>query len=295
VEWKERGKIGVRGTGTRSQMFNIPAVKQYRLINPPLIQALAQVRFPVVAKLAKLEGIADLQEALRPKFPYMEQSIESTIALDLSTELDVKADHNVSWHFTDDEGRLLVIGTNVMTLSIGEQYEGIESFSQLFKECLQLIFQHLALRRCTRIGIRFLDLVADTGISPGWKEWFKGEITGWPASNIVGGATKLQSALTQTHLYYDSPSETSQVNGVMQSVVRHGLLEKGATLPGVPPINLDNRSFLLDIDFFSATTQRFDATNIDLQFKALHSQIDRFFRWSLTEEGEKEFGLEEIG
>jgi uncharacterized protein (TIGR04255 family) len=50
-------------------------------------------------------------------------------------------------------------------------------------------------------------------------------------------------------------------------------------------------SFILDIDIFSAGPQPFDAPSLATQFRAYHSEIDRFFRWSLAPDGEARFGV----
>lgn len=62
-------------------MFELGPVDQYTLARPPLAQALAQVRFPLLAKLQTFEGIAPLQEALQAEYPYMDKVAEAGLSV----------------------------------------------------------------------------------------------------------------------------------------------------------------------------------------------------------------------
>lgn len=276
-------------------MFSLDPVPQYRLSNPPLVQALAQVRFPIVAKVVRLEGIAPFQEALREVFPYMEQIVERSVEVDLAGETNIKTDDQITWHFTDDEGFRLVVGTNIMTLSVDQQYQGIDDFATRFSRCLEIAQTHLSLQRCDRIGVRFLDVVPDTeDPEVGWHRWFKNEIVGWPTSRITEGSTRLENSVSQTHLTADNSDSLAIYPSAINAVIRHGIANARSIIPGIPPVTLGNRSFFLDLDFFVTAPQLFSIESINTQIRGLHSQADRFFRWSLTPEGEDEFGLKEL-
>ncbi len=274
-------------------MFNLQPTPQYTLADPPLAQALAQVRFPLVARIQSLEGIVPLQDALAEQFPYMQRSVETSFAVNVSGA-DIQPEQTVTWQFTDDEGRLLVVGSNQATLSVGKQYNGIGEFASQFEQVLNSLKKAYPIRRCEQIGARFLDLVPDDSEEAGqWKRWFRREIVGWSASEIVHGETQLQAAVSQIQLASPPIDALSVCPADIQAIVRHGLAPAGSVIPGVPPTQFQERSFFLDIDLFVASPQEFDTASIVAQYRALHSQIDRFFRWTLTEEGEKHFGLEE--
>jgi len=55
---------------------------------------------------------------------------------------------------------------------------------------------------------------------------------------------------------------------------------------------MSERSYILDLDVFSEGNQPFNPTAIIEQFKALHIEIDRFFYWSMSDDGRSNFGLE---
>lgn len=276
-------------------MFTLGHVGRYRLGRPPLAQALAQVRFPLIAKLQTFEGVAPLQEALLAEYPYMDKVVETGMAISIGQPAAAfQAETTNSWHFKDDEDRLIVLNHNSLTLSIGKQYDGFTEFRDRFSRALDALQSTLSLRRCLQIGIRFVNLVDDTGEEEGqWKKIFERNIVGWPASEIVHADTRLQGSVSQIQLVSPPANDLADFPAEVQAVIRHGIAPENSILPGIPPVPLAVRSFFLDIDMFIAASQEFNTNEIISQLRTMHSQTARFFRWTLTEEGEKYFALEE--
>lgn len=278
-------------------MFDLGPVTQYTLGRPPLAQALAQVRFPLIAKLQTFEGVAPLQEAL-PEYPYMDKIAETGLAIPVAQpSAAFQSETMISWHFKDDDGRLVALNSNSLTLSLGKQYAGFTEFSDRFNRALLALQGTFpSLRKCLQIGVRFVNLIDDTGDEKGqWKRIFEPSIVGWPASEIVHGDTRLQSSVSQMQLVSPPINELADFPADIQAVIRHGIAPAKSLMPGIPPILLDDRSFFLDVDLFIAASQEFEVNQIIRQLQAMHSQTDRFFRWALTREGEKYFALEESG
>jgi uncharacterized protein (TIGR04255 family) len=110
----------------------------------------------------------------------------------------------------------------------------------------------------------------------------------------VPGVT-VESSISQTSLRGRGVDELAVAPHEVQAIVRHGLLPPGTTIPvaSVTPLQpLAFPGFILDIDAFIAGPQPFDTDLLQQQFVGLHKQIDRFFVWSLAEEGLEHFGLE---
>jgi uncharacterized protein (TIGR04255 family) len=78
--------------------------------------------------------------------------------------------------------------------------------------------------------------------------------------------------------------------------IRHGFVPAGTEvrLDASLMSTVEQNSYVIDIDIFVQAPQPFEPTALLAQFTALHSQIDTFFRWSLTEEGMQYFELEEL-
>ncbi len=278
-------------------MFELGPVRQYTLGRPPLAQALAQVRFPLLARLQTFEGVAPLQEVLLAEYPYMDKVAETGLAISIGQAAALPPpETTTSWHFTDDDDYLIVLNANSLTLSVGKQYGGFTDFRERFSRALAALQDTFSLRRCLQIGVRFVNLVDDTGEEEGqWKKIFERSIVGWPASEIVHGDTRLQSSVSQIQLVSPPINELADFPAEVQAVIRHGIAPATSVIPGIPPIRLEDRSFFLDIDIFIAASQEFEVSEIINQFQAMHSQTDRFFRWALTADGEKYFALEESG
>ena len=100
-------------------LFQVPEAPRYRLNRAPLVQALAQVRFPLIAALETMAGIAPLQEALRGAFPYMEQEQVQEVSLVVGPAGPAggASAASVTWKLTNDTGTLIVIGAGSATLS----------------------------------------------------------------------------------------------------------------------------------------------------------------------------------
>lgn len=275
-------------------MFNLDPVAKYKLSDPPIAQALAQVRYPLVARLQSLDGIAPLQDALSSTFPYMDRVSETTVTFAAAGAQEVQQEHTTSWQFTDDSPYTLIVGSNVATLSANSGYENFSAMAARFRTALDALQTVVGIRRCERVAARYLNVVPESAEDGAdWRKWFRPEIVGWPSSAVVLGDTRIETSITQTHLIGKPRANLPMLAAETQAVIRHGTAPRASVLQGVPPVQLDERSFLLDLDFFLVAPQEFSSDAIMQEFKDLHSEINRFFRWSLTKEGEARFGLQD--
>jgi uncharacterized protein (TIGR04255 family) len=276
-------------------MFDLGHVGLYRLQRPPLAQALAQVRFPLVAKLQTFEGVSPLQDALQDEYPYMDKVVETGMAISIGQPAAaLQTETTNSWHFKDDEDRLIVLSPNSLTLSVGKQYEGFNEFRDRFDRVLDILKQTFSIRRCVQVGTRYVNIIDDTGAEiDHWKTIFETDLVGWPASEIVHGDTRLQASVSQIQLVSPPTNALADFPADVQAVIRHGIAPENSIVPGIPPIQLPNRAFFLDIDMFIAANQEFHTSEITGQLRTMHSQIAKFFHWSLTDEGKNHFSLKE--
>jgi len=274
-------------------LFNIPETPQYRLSNAPLAQALAQVRFPLLASLESMSGIAPLQDALRGDFPYMEQEKTQEISFVVGPAGPAAGSsaESVTWKFTNDEDTVIVIGAGSATLSAGASYSGVAGFSKDFASMLGALAS-AAVPRCDRLGVRYLSLAANLpGEDRSWGKWFKPEIVGWAGADVVEPSS-LETSMNQVKLRCAPVGDLAGPPADIEATVRHGAVPAQTTVPGIPPIQVAQSSYLLDLDVYVVGHQAFDTASILEQFELIHSQIDRFFFWSLTSEGVEHFGLE---
>ena len=141
-------------------MFDLPDVVPYRLTRAPLAQALAQVRYPLQARLGTLEGVALIQERLADRYPYLEPAtaaggIEVQFGpAGAQAALSSSASHSSS-------SRTMVTASRFpdsATLSVGDAYMGATDFRERFLELLTVLGSVGRISRCDRIAARYLTL-----------------------------------------------------------------------------------------------------------------------------------------
>lgn len=276
-------------------MFQLPQPRRYRLEDAPLVQVLAQVRFPVVAHFQELTGVASVQDALLDMLPYLEQRQvqQLTIALGPDVMAPAPSATTVVWRFTGDDQWTLVLAPDAASLFVGDGYRGIDDFAQRFSRVLKALYETKRVLRCDRLGVRFLNVVeSPPGDEHAWARWFRPELVGWIGAGLLREHTSLHSSITQSQLATPPVGPFAGAPATVQALIRHGVLPAGTGIPleSGEARTVSQESYVLDLDCFIQAPQRFDLETLIVQFGALHTQIDTFFRWSLTEEGLEHFG-----
>lgn len=273
-------------------LLQVPEAPRYRLERAPLVQALAQVRYPLIAALETMPGVAPLQERLREAFPYMEQERVQEVSLVIGPAGPAggAGAASVTWNLTNDAGTLVVIGAGSATLSAGASYTTVEEFSDDFERTLRAL-ESVGVPRCDRLGVRYLSLAAELpGEDRSWRRWFRPELLGWAGSDTVADGV-LETSINQVMLRHAPTGDLAGPPADVQATVRHGAVPAGTDVPGIPPLQVPHPAYLLDLDVYVAGHQPFDPARILKQFEMFHTQIDGFFYWSLTQEGAEHFGI----
>ena len=256
------------------------------------MQALAQVRYPLIAALETMPGVAPLQETLRETFPYMEQERMQEVSLVIGPAGPAGGTSaaSLTWNLTNDAGTVIVIGAGSATLSAGDSYTTVDAFSADFDHMLQAL-ESVGVPRCDRLGVRYLSLAAGLpGEDRSWRRWFKPELLGWAGSEALADGA-LETSINQVMLKQPPTGDLAGPPADIQATVRHGAVPAGTDVPGIPPLHVPNPAYLLDLDVYVAGHQPFDPARILKQFEMFHEQIDHFFYWSLTQEGKEHFGI----
>lgn len=299
---------GWRGLGFRTRVvstwkvrvgvFNLPEVAPFALGRAPLAQALAQVRFPIQARLASLEGVAAIQDGLRERYPFMEPEQVATFQLQLGPLASQAAVNQGSQRFVfrGEEDFSVTIAPDMVNLTAGADYAGADDFKERFREVLDVLQQSIPMVRCDRVAARYLNIAT---VPPGddlaWSRWFRPDVAGWPGAGIAADGGHIQSSLSQVQMTAPPRDDLAIFPGEVTGLVRTGLVPGGSAIEGVPPVQVDVPSFVIDLDLFTAHAQTWNGEHLSQQFAILHNQIERFFRWTLSQEGEQAFELTEVG
>jgi len=140
-------------------MFSLNTPVKYHLSNSPLVQVIAQVRFPLIARLQTLSGVVDLQENLRPVFPFMERREVATLAMTIGgvAASPLEQEPSTSWLFTNESGWELAVDAGSATLTAKSNYQGFDDLYELLESVITALADE-GLRRCDRLGLRFINV-----------------------------------------------------------------------------------------------------------------------------------------
>lgn len=278
-------------------MFRLPAVNRYRLANAPLVQALAQVRFPLQARLGTLEGVAAIQDRISDDFPYLEQQQVQSIEFAFGPEGPKAqvAGAGSTFTFTSEDGHAVVLAPDSATLTVGASYRGVEDFSGRFEQMVSALLTATRLPRFDRLGVRYLNLAQlPPGDAAAWTTWFRPEVLGWAGGReVLDEDVQIASAITQINFTSPAKGPLADLPAEAQAFIRHGLAPAGSAVPGIPPVQVEQDSFIIDVDCFVVAPHSTDVAAMTSEFRVLHDQIDRFFYWTLAPVGATYFGREE--
>lgn len=273
-------------------MLSVPPAPRFRMTSAPLVEAVAQVHFPIVARLQSLEGIAPLQDALFDVFPYLTQQVvqEMSLMIGPAGPAVPESAKSVIHQFADDDGWRLSVTVSSASLLVGPQYAGVDDFAGRFRRICAALHDVGRIRRCDRLGARYLDLVELNDGSDEWASWFRPDIIGLARPDLSDGS--LIASLTETRLQQEPSGTLSGLAGPMLGVIRHGVVPPGSVVQGVPPRPIDHRAFLLDMDTYLQSPQPFEPERLTEQYMTLHNEIEKVFHWAVTDAGREQFGYE---
>jgi uncharacterized protein (TIGR04255 family) len=276
-------------------MFDLPPLVSMQVERPPLVVASAQVRFPLVARLQSLIGVASFQEQIAAFLPYMEQVQQHQILVSvgpLGSPTPPASEPILAWKFTNDEGWVLSLEPGQATLSVDTHYTTGELFGATWQRVLEsLRSDALGAARCDRISVRYVNLIdLYPEVQQSWPSWLQPHLTGLVGVPIFSDQTGIRTSVTQTHLI-NAANEPHPLQGLF----RYGFLPQGTQVafePLSPPLPLGAAGFLLDTELFVEGHQPFVVETLLRQYDVLHAQQEIFFLWALTPEGREHFGVE---
>jgi len=280
-KWKLGGK-----------MLDVEESPRFTMTAAPLVQALAQVNFPIVATLQTLDGAAAVQHALNGRYPYLSQNVIQHMSLMVGPAGPAapQTAQQVVSELTGDDGWTLMLTVSTATLAVGAEYGGVDDFAERFSEVCEALADVGGVARCDRLGVRYLDVIELDDATDGWERWFRPEIVGLASPELTRQA--LQSSLTETRLQQQPTGPFAALQSPVEGILRHGVVPAGSILAGVPPRPIERRAFILDMDTFIQSPQPLDEDALAEQYRALHGEIEKVFHWAVTPDGREHFGYE---
>jgi uncharacterized protein (TIGR04255 family) len=238
--------------------------------NAPLVQVIAQVRFPTLLKIES-EPPAHYQEEIRATFPILERPVSALtlggIAQQLPQEISRllgPAASTVSYQFiTEDRRYSLTLTPDSLALSTSG-YERWELFSEKLVLALRALLQVYQPSFYSRVGLRYTNAIDRTllGLADKpWSELIRSELLGEAA--LTDFESNLQELTRLVRVKLPDGRSSMQVQHGLGMVAGH-----------------DTRCYVLDFDYF--TEEKCDAATTQTTLDGYNALSGRAFQWSIT-------------
>lgn len=246
------------------------------LSRAPLVKVLAQLKFPVNARIDTTEGVAGFQDLLRDAYPIMRQEQQLAIALPAGAGplgVQVGAAAASLWRLSSlDDDWTIVIARDFLAIETSS-YTSRDDFLQRFERVLDAMTKAgLSPVVSDRLGVRYIDriegedMISDLPLLVRRELLGVGDVELPERSEIIG-------SVSQTHLRIDD----------MQIRAGWGLLPPNAVmLPGIDGV--DVKTWVLDVDVFTERVKPFSVEDVVSETTVAADHAYRFFRWAVTDE-----------
>lgn len=253
--------------------------EEIALRDPPLIRALAQVRFPLIASVEGQDFIGPFQEAIRRDYPVLRPEQSRNVVLGPTGVQEARA--SALWRFHDPRsGWRVTLAPGFLALET-TRYSSRDDFISRLEYALCALVAHVGPAVVDRLGVRYVDRLTGEELRD-LSALVRPEVSGVLATGLLD---RTHQAFTEC--LFEIPEES----GLLRA--RWGMLPNGATIdPGaIEPI--DEPSWILDIDAFKAFDGDGPAFNVETivtDAQAFASRIYTVFRWVVTNEFLIRFG-----
>jgi uncharacterized protein (TIGR04255 family) len=255
------------------------SVEEVPLPSSPLVNVIAQIRFPAVMKIeADKSFVSTFQEAIRQDYPILRP--ERQLGVMIGPSGVMPQDAGTVWRFEaqDPDAWQVTLASSFVSLS-AKRYTRRSDLLQRLAVLLHALDAWLGPQVCDRIGVRYVDRVTGDHLLH-LDRLIRPEVLG------LAGDKSEQNGVTVIHSLSDTLfqlEDASQLRG------RWGSLPAGATYdPGIEPAS--EKSWLLDLDHSTSGPQDFDLATIGERVATFCDRIYTFFRWAVTDDFLSAFG-----
>ena len=251
-----------------------PPPAEVPLKKAPLVRVIAQVRFPEVLSIEQRDFVAPFQEALRSTYPVLRQ--EQMQSLLLTEAGFASAKPQVAWRFSDTEGHWRVSLTTGFLAIETTKYTSRTDFVARLRAVVSLLDEHFSPSLIDRVGVRYIDRITGAAVD-GLSALVRPEVRG-----ITGTLAETHAAHSMSESLFKLPKA--------QILARWGLLPAGVTVDPTALEPVAEKSWILDLDMFSATPIKFSIDRVVADVEEFAARIYTVFRWAVTDAFLKRYG-----
>ena len=239
------------------------------LPDAPLVRVLAQIRYSPIASLTRMAFIAPFQEALRDRYPTMDE--QRGVQLVFGPEGVTQSAGDRQWRLnSDDKQWNVVLAPSFVSLET-TRYDSRNDFVARITEIAAALRSVVGEVSIERLGVRYTDRLIGDRATVLLPQLVRHEVLGLSIANL--DAAEVQAAVAQAEFQLADGSAMT---------TRCGLLPPGSTLtPDVQPV--DEPSWVLDLDA-AASELRLSEDVVREAAERLCMHAYDFFRWAVTDE-----------
>jgi len=247
------------------------------LARAPLVNVLAQIRYPKVPLFSTEEGAGAVHERLGERYPIVRQGPAIALAITPSGVVQ-QVSQSPLWRLQDRNGAWTVTLSDEFISVETRAYISREDFCSRLDEAVGAISDIGEPVIYDRVGVRYINqLTAEA--ADRIRELVRPEVHGALSVPLPEHA---ELTLTLTEALFRSVNHH-------QLRARWGSLpENVAVDPAVPPVA--TRSWILDLDSFTEASGDFSPIVLGELARNLADQAYRFFRWAVTPAFDELFG-----
>ena len=246
------------------------------LKDAPLVRVIAQLRFPEILSVEQRDFVAPFQEAIRATYPVLRQ--EQTQGIMVGPGGVTPAKPQVAWRFSDADGHWRVSLTPEFLALETTKYTSRGDFFQRLKSLAEALDEHFEPGQLDRLGVRYIDRVTGAAVDDIAKL----------VRPEVRGITGTIAAAHALHAMSESMFEADSA----RVLARWGYLPPGATVDPAAIEPSSEKSWILDLDMFSAAPMPFNVNQVLAEAQRFAERLYTLFRWAVTDEFLRRYGGE---
>lgn len=254
--------------------MKLPEFERVIYDNSPLIEVVAQLKFPTILKILD-QRPSDFQENIRFEYPIFDISPNLQVPIQVSNVLAqinpglTNFANDINYIFKSEDSKWqLLFNKDSITLST-TQYERYEHFIGKFKSVVEIFERIYNPSSYSRVALRYRDLIVLSKLSIQGKKW----------NDLIP-----QYISPELHSFELKDSIQSFIKNIQIKTkfghlnFHHGLVTVRDTEKGI-----NEPAYLLDADFFTEDKiQRGD--NVWTILDESNRTARNLFRWSITDE-----------
>lgn len=245
-----------------------PPPAEVPLKNAPLVRVIAQLRFPEILSVEQRDFVAPFQEAIRATYPVLRQ--EQTQGILLGPAMLAPAKPQIAWRFSDTDGHWRVSLTpEFLALETTKYVSRLDFFSRL-EAVATALDEHIEPAQIDRLGVRYIDRITGAAVD---------DIATLVRAEVRG----ITGTIAATHATHALSESMFAVDGA-RVLARWGFLPPGATLDPAAIEPATEKSWILDLDMFSAGPIPFVVSQVVERAQRYAERIYTVFRWAVTDE-----------